>query len=1188
MRLNGMDCLRGWKLTGLLVVCGALSAYADTLSAGHAVRLSVTLDSDATQTDPVYFSNGSLGINKYGVGNWTLPLPFLLGGGRLPVTVAEGSVTIPSAGNAPTLAAPTSILNKAVFWVDASLDGSFTDGPLNYTSTVTEYVTNTVTELVTNIVTETVTDPETGDESEVVATNITEVVREVVTTNVTEVVETTQIRTWYDARETSHESPAYTRAVKGTGANNTPELQSYNGKAAVYFHKYGGDSQSATNRDGSYMVWIAPGGETNEVKGIRHAFMVHAISNSYGTILGSTVKPRFLNHYSQAFSDKLPYWGTNIYAAAAINTAKTFLDGEWIDTYNQPVQTGLHLLEVQADNETLASKLQAGEFFCDRAYCGAGGTKRNRSGGDYLNEVLVFTNALSETERMQVQAYLMSKWSIPYREPGIKPTLYGNTSLTIPGEILEASASEVEGEGTLVTTSAGWMDAYAANREERWHLKPASGTVVNRKVPITLDAGTTVTAVRDVNGDTLNTAAGVAGVLTKSGEADLYTDNIPTNVSSLSVTQGRLILTAPATNQVSVTGCDGIIPNPSFEEGMSNAGTYGNVKFKGKTLNNWTGTSTYTGTDNDEVFFYKAPGKLYPGGSTTAWDLYVWNVPDGNCFLVLKRTGGAYTTITLPVDGVYELSFYGSSRVSTAHQKRQLNLVLSDTDGSNPEVFGTVRTFTENWRRYVFRLPFRRAGDYRFAFEQFTTADRTAEIDDLKLTWVAPCEEPRFTEIPNGSFDKKFNFNTSIFSASTTIDGWTFDQCGASRPVVQLGCTQDVTSDDNTDMHYHMHGPVGNIYGCANLTFVSTNGFRGTATSDAFPLRAGAYTLTADMSTLSSSIKYGSWFAGTYTDSSIAAYAVVGETTNSLGKVSLKARKPTRVTFPYTISLTEDANVQIVLSNATTSATSIFVDDLRLENNANLVRDGGFEGSLNDGNWTQLTGSHASGAISFVEHSNYIDYYGHAWYEGNKRLRIRMDAAAVQNVTFHEAGLYQLRFAMQSRMGKGSVSVYGYNPVRAWIADNAGNTNDIGWTEFPRASASDTLRTACNTNFVEHAFAFRIEEPGTYAIGLQGVSGSSGYPQVNSTSKDSNAMLDGVSIRKVRALETPGLSKKLAVSVSDGARLRLDYAGTNRVNAVMLGDRSYTGVIDAHRAPAYIEGPGALVVLNAGSVISIR
>ena len=435
MKMSLWNCVSVWKKWSVaLASCGALAVCADTLSVGHAVRVSVTAENDATQADPVYASNGSLGINKYGGGNWTLPLPLLLGAGMIPVTVADGTLTLSESGSAPTLAQPTAILNRAAFWVDASLDGSFTDGPMTQTVQVMEFETNTVTELVTNIVTEVVADPETGDESEVVTTNIEEVVREVVTTNVSEVVTTANVRTWYDARETSHESPVYTRAVKGTGSNNTPSLQPYEGKAAVYFHKYGRDSQDADNRDGAYMVWIAPDGKTNEVKNIYHAFLVHAISNSYGTILGSTTKPRFVNHWSQAFSEALPYWSTNNYQAAAINTARTILDGEWIDTYNTPVQTGLHLLEIQPDNKTLASKLQAGEFFCDRNYRGASGTVRNRSGGDYLNEALIFTNNLSETERMQVQAYLMDKWGIPYRKKTVRPAVFGDGTLVMPAK----------------------------------------------------------------------------------------------------------------------------------------------------------------------------------------------------------------------------------------------------------------------------------------------------------------------------------------------------------------------------------------------------------------------------------------------------------------------------------------------------------------------------------------------------------------------------------------------------------------------------------------------------------------------------------------------------------------------------------------------------------------------------------
>ena len=393
-----------------------MCADADVIAAGHGARISFTNETDVVQSTPIYLSSGSLGPVKYGGGSWTIPAPLLLGGGEVPLTVAGGTLAIEDSGAAPSLAEPTDILAKAAFWVDASKAGTFVSS--NKTETV-EY-------------------------------------KDEVTGETTNSVETTQeVCYWHDARETSPASPTRLYARKGNKSNHTPAFQPYDGTAAVYFHEYARDDTSGNSTKGSYMEWCTNGVQC-EISGIRHAFAVHAVSNSYGMIFGSAVKPRFICPWSGTPVTGLPYWPSNSWRSAGINAAKTFLDGEWIDTYRQTVLPGLHLLEVQADNDTLQSCLQAGQFFCDRKFYG---TARNRSGGDYLSEALVFTNALSEAERMQVQAYLMQKWGIAARNRTYKPTVYGDATAVIPA----TSFAGADGDGTVETTGAGMIGAYSEN-----------------------------------------------------------------------------------------------------------------------------------------------------------------------------------------------------------------------------------------------------------------------------------------------------------------------------------------------------------------------------------------------------------------------------------------------------------------------------------------------------------------------------------------------------------------------------------------------------------------------------------------------------------------------------------------------------------------------------------------------------
>ena len=86
--------------------------------------------------------------------------------------------------------------------------------------------------------------------------------------------------------------------------------------------------------------------------------------------------------------------------------------------------------------------------------------------------------------------------------------------------------------------------------------------------------------------------------------------------------------------------------------------------------------------------------------------------------------------------------------------------------------------------------------------------------------------------------------------------------------------------------------------------------------------------------------------------------------------------------------------------------------------------------------------------------------------------------------------------------------------------------------------------------------------------------------------------VDGVSIVKVdeSAQVKPTLSEKLRLSVAEGARLVLDYPGTNKVASVRFGGVAADGscVIDATSYPDYVSGIGALKVVQRNMTITFR
>ena len=96
-------------------------------------------------------------------------------------------------------------------------------------------------------------------------------------------------------------------------------------------------------------------------------------------------------------------------------------------------------------------------FFNDRNYAYAPTTTTNfRQGGGQLAEVLVFENALSENDRLTVEAYLQSKWFNRAYQGGVAVRTGATTELEIEqGETLTLSG--LDGDGLFAKRGSGTL-----------------------------------------------------------------------------------------------------------------------------------------------------------------------------------------------------------------------------------------------------------------------------------------------------------------------------------------------------------------------------------------------------------------------------------------------------------------------------------------------------------------------------------------------------------------------------------------------------------------------------------------------------------------------------------------------------------------------------------------------------------
>jgi len=66
------------------------------------------------------------------------------------------------------------------------------------------------------------------------------------------------------------------------------------------------------------------------------------------------------------------------------------------------------------------------------------------------------------------------------------------------------------------------------------------------------------------------------------------------------------------------------------------------------------------------------------------------------------------------------------------------------------------------------------------------------------------------------------------------------------------------------------------------------------------------------------------------------------------------------------------------------------------------------------------------------------------------------------------------------------------------------------------------------------------------------------------------------------------LPSKLAVSVGDGARLQLSFAGVQKVDAVQYAGKYLGGPLNQQTHPEFISGPGTLYAAPKGTEVILR
>lgn len=573
------------------------------------------------------------------------------------------------------------------------------------------------------------------------------------------------VAAWYDVRETDTSNPGFPYAQTSTLTSESgPVLKTgeyisrYSTKTnkmnALYFGGLGsGIAMHILNRDGTAFSSLP-----------FEMAAVHGVVDTWGYLFGTaqtsgkTIMEGDDGDRTPTSADTAGYGWRHCWGAV-MGDAKIWVDGIEVDRAD-PVDPGFHLVHRRRNSvsvrdaaPTLYAQNQA--IFSGSAKDGSDATKNFR-GGDYIGEIMYFSETLTQAERMEVQNYLMRKWFGKQRGT-TEVTLTGNGNLLVDvpsGEERDLDFA-VRGNGTFVKTGAGALvyRPSACLPGDPATVRIEGGKVFTmRDLPVSVEKGDEIVAMREehefsVDDEPLCVAttavsratADAADKIVKSGDSFVAVRSIPSGTARLEIEDGTLSVRASAA--ALPVKYEVPIVNSGFETWSGD----GSDKASMPVCEGWTRTAggAYfydyvrwsAATMRDEC------GSL--GAFITAYKLDAVPPPGGNRAMTLKGANvGAYTTVEIPEDGEYEFNFMMYNRPGYGANCR-LAVTLKDASGNEMLAdFGEVNQVqTETFRQHALRAMVPK-GTYRLYLENRPYAgwvkgesnlDMMLVVDDVRL-----------------------------------------------------------------------------------------------------------------------------------------------------------------------------------------------------------------------------------------------------------------------------------------------------------------------------------------------------------------------------------------------------------------------------------------------------------------------
>jgi len=324
------------------------------IAVGDRMAEAIHVEDAATLSTPVV--QGEHGrLYKTGAGTLTVEED-ALSGSPVNIEVLAGKVVLAAGGEVPAAGVPPAAAVKAALWLDASENGTLL---LSDSATPASAASATAQD----------------------------------------------VRIWNDRRDgsaTSGRARPHGRAAfganKSEATSGLPQYLVTNGLATVYF----GGTSSGRFLD----LYNAAGSQTTFNNNVTHVYFVYGFAANWGYLLGKRDgDTMWYNSNNRTVDNMTEINDLRTSPSFSAYQAGTFLNGRWIDWTTTRSPQGWNLIRQDfTDSRGTMNAIYA--------------TKGNNTltgGGDFLCEALVFTNVLSEAERIEVEDYLLAKWNLPRR-----------------------------------------------------------------------------------------------------------------------------------------------------------------------------------------------------------------------------------------------------------------------------------------------------------------------------------------------------------------------------------------------------------------------------------------------------------------------------------------------------------------------------------------------------------------------------------------------------------------------------------------------------------------------------------------------------------------------------------------------------------------------------------------------------